>query len=117
MNALPLLEYSFFNAAIKCFIPTAPLPSEAASAIGTFFLTYFTFYLAGAFVISFESQDIISCFTVSAALLNNTGAAVESSISYADVSPVMHILMSVLMLAGRLELYTVLLPFSRSDKF
>ena len=93
------------------------LPSEAASAIGTFFLTYFTFYLAGAFVISFESQDIISCFTVSAALLNNTGAAVESSISYADVSPVMHILMSVLMLAGRLELYTVLLPFSRSDKF
>ena len=93
------------------------LPSEAASSIGTFFLTYFTFYLAGAFVISFESQDIISCFTVSAALLNNTGAAVESSISYAGVSPVMHILMSVLMLAGRLELYTVLLPFSRIDKF
>ena len=93
------------------------LPSEASGAIGVFFLTYFTFYLAGAFVISFESQDIMSCFTVSAALLNNVGAAVESSISYAAVSPVMHILMSVLMLAGRLELYSVLLPFSRSDKF
>ena len=93
------------------------LPSEAANAISIFFLTYFTFYLIGAFAISFESRDIVSCFTVSAALLNNVGVAVESSINYAAVSPVMHILMSVLMLAGRLELYAVMIPFSRSEKF
>ena len=93
------------------------MPSAATSSIGTFFLTYFAFYLIGAFVISFESTDVISCFTVSAALLNNVGLTVESTISYAAVSPVMHVLMSFLMLAGRLELYTILVPFTRKERF
>ena len=105
------------RAVISTKINGRRLPSEASAAIGTFFLTYFAFFIIGAFVISFEASDVISCFTVSAALLNNVGLAIDSSINYTVLSPVMHILMSVLMLAGRLELYTVLLPFSRSDKF
>ena len=93
------------------------MPSAATSAIGNFFLTYFAFYLAGAFIISFEASDVISCFTVSAALLNNVGLTVESSLSYAAVSPFMHIIMTVLMIAGRLELYAVIMPFTRKESF
>ena len=93
------------------------LHTTASSAIANFFLTYFAVYLLGVFVIAFESEDVVSCFTVSAALLNNVGIAIDSTIDYALVSPVMQVLMSVLMLAGRLELYTVMLPFSRNDRF
>jgi Trk-type K+ transport system membrane component len=47
-------------------------------------------------------------------LLNNVGTAFTGTIEFGTLSPLMLVLLSILMLAGRLELYAVLLPFSRS---
>ena len=90
------------------------MPSDTSSAMAIHFLTYFTFYLGGVFVLSFEAPDLLSSFTVTASLLNNVGTIFTGNIAFAQFSPVMLILLSILMLAGRLELYAVLLPFSRN---
>ena len=91
------------------------LNRESASAISSFFLTYIAIYLLGVFVISFESGNFISCFELSAALINNSGFCASGAVSISAFGPVLQILMSFLMIAGRLELYTVLIPFSRDN--
>ena len=90
------------------------IPTDTSSAMAIHFLTHFAFFLGGAFVLSFQATDLLSCFTVSAALLNNVGTTFTGNFEFGTLSPVMLLLLSVLMLAGRLELYAVLLPFSRS---
>ena len=91
------------------------VPRSAASAMSSYFLSYFAVYLLGVFIISFESPDLISCFEVSAALLNNVGTCASGTLQMMYLSPVMFILMSILMLAGRMELYAILIPFTRKD--
>ena len=90
------------------------IPTEVAASMGVHLLTHFAFFLGGAFVLSFEATDLLSCFSTSAALLNNVGTAFTGTIEFGTLSPLMLVLLSVLMLAGRLELYAVLLPFSRN---
>lgn len=101
------------RAIVSATINGKQLPRTTASAMGSFFLTYFAIYMLGVFVISFEAPNLISCFDLSSAFLNNVGTWAAEGVSIATFSPVMHILMAFLMLAGRLELYAVLIPFSR----
>ena len=101
------------KAIVTATINGKQLPRTTASAIASFFLTYFAIYMLGVFVISFEAPNFISCFDLSAAFINNVGTWAAEGVSIASFSPVMHVLMAFLMLAGRLELYAVLIPFSR----
>ena len=105
------------KAVVTTKINSRPVPVYVSSALANHFLTHFAFFLAGAFIISFESPDLLSCFTVSAALLNNTGTAFAGGgFAITHASPVMLILLSVIMLAGRLELYAVFSPFARKEQ-
>ena len=101
------------KAIVTAKIDGKQLPRTTASAMSSFFLTYFAIFMLGVFVISFESTDWISCFEISSALLNNVGTWASSSVSIASFGPVMQVLLSFLMIAGRLEIYAMLIPFSR----
>ncbi|MCQ2565428.1 MAG: hypothetical protein MJ194_01070 [Clostridia bacterium] len=91
------------------------LSAQVTNSVVSFFFTYMVVFLAGVFIISFESPDMQSAFTSAASLLNNIGAgfgAMGANGCYAEYGPFMKIFMCLLMLAGRLELYPVILPFT-----
>ena len=91
------------------------LNKTVLNSVVAFFFTYAALFLLGVFVISFESADVLSAFTSSAALLNNIGSGFGQmglDACYSDFSGVMKLFMCLLMLAGRLELYAVILFFN-----
>lgn len=118
VTALKLISKSFTarihpKAVVSTKINGKSISSEVSGSMGAFVLTYFVFYLLGAFIVSFESNSVLDCFAVSGALLNNVGTVFSTGFTFTELSPLMHVLLSFIMLAGRLELYAVLLPFSR----
>ncbi len=104
------------NAVIGIKLEGKPLPSNTVNAAVAFFLTYIAVFLAGAFVISFGTEDFQTAFVASSALLSNTGTGFGTMGIFGNYSAFagpMKLFMSFMMLAGRLEIYTVLLIGSR----
>ncbi|HHX93308.1 MAG TPA: TrkH family potassium uptake protein [Clostridiales bacterium] len=88
------------------------LDSAAVNGVIAFFFTYLALFAAGAFLLSFDIDDMGRALLSSAAMLGNTGVAVGAQGAIADItrcSAPSRLLMCVLMLAGRLEIYTVML--------
>lgn len=105
------------NAVISIKLQGKAVDSSTVNAIVAFFFTYLTVFLAGAFVISFDIDDLDASFLSSAAMLCNTGSNIGPLGilgNYATFAGPTKLFMSLLMLAGRLEIYTVLLLGSRS---
>ncbi len=114
-----LIKHSFVSkihpaAVTSIKINGKPIQSATSDSVIAFLYTYIVLFLAGTFVISFEAADLHSAFMASGALLNNIGAGfgqMGMAGCYADFSAPMKLFMCLLMLAGRLELYAVILPF------
>lgn len=93
-----------------------PLPDNYLAEVG-FFLALVGFIVAlGSLAVAvLEPQfDLISSFGAVIATLFNTGpglGAVGPACTYAGLSPATHLLLSVLMIMGRLEIYAVLVLF------
>jgi len=83
---------------------------SAVTAAFAYFITLLLTYAVSLFLISFEAPDIETAMTLTTALINNTGG-----INCTDYSGIMKLIMCIIMLAGRLELYAVILPFSRNN--
>jgi trk system potassium uptake protein TrkH len=93
-----------------------PLVSRTTNAIVAFFFVYMVVFFAGAFIISFATEDLQTAFLASSSMLCNTGAsfgAMGIFGNYAAFSGPIKLFMSFLMLTGRLEVYTVLLLFTK----
>ncbi len=93
-------------------------------ALSDSFLTEVSFYLAlVGFIVALGSLamsvlepgfDLISCFGATVATVFNIGpglGAVGPSCTYADLNPATHLLLSLLMIMGRLEILAVLALF------
>lgn len=104
------------NAVIGIKIDGKPLASNTVNAIVSFFFIYMVVFFAGGFIISFATEDIQTAFLASSSMLCNTGASFGTMgifANYSAFSEPIKLFMSFLMLAGRLEIYTVLLLFTR----
>ena len=105
------------NAVIGIRIDGKPLVSSITNAIVAFFFVYMVVFFAGAFIISFATEDLQTAFLASSSILSNTGAsfgAMGIFGNYAAFSGPIKLFMSFLMLTGRLEIYTVLLLFTKT---
>ncbi|MBO5517081.1 MAG: TrkH family potassium uptake protein [Firmicutes bacterium] len=105
------------NAVVTIKTNQKPLPSSIANGVVSYTLTFFLLFLAGAFVLTFDTNDFQTAFTASAAMLCNTGAGCGQMGmlgQYYMFHPLTHLFLSFLMLAGRLEIYAVILPLSRN---
>ncbi|MBR5730879.1 MAG: TrkH family potassium uptake protein, partial [Firmicutes bacterium] len=102
------------KAIISTKVNKKQVPRPIAARMSAYLMTCILFYLIGTFVISFESPDLISCFTMSAALLTSTGPVLAGNIVMSDVGSVSLLLWSLFMIMGRLELYALFIPSSRS---
>lgn len=81
-----------------------------SSVVNKVFLTVVTIFL-GAFIFSLENIDMIDCFTGSVAIISNVGptfGALGIGHCFADLSIFTKLMTSLLMIAGRMEIYAVL---------
>lgn len=98
-------------------IDGAPLPEKVVGNTLMFFFSYFALLVIGAMLISFEKLDLTSTITAVMTCLSNVGPgfnSVGATCNFGFFSGFSKVVLSVLMLAGRLEIFPVLVLFSRS---
>ena len=86
------------------------ISSDTVSSIANHTFLYIMIVFAGAFIVSFENADLATCFSSVITCLGNVGpgfGAVGPSETFAGMSALSKLLLSIYMIAGRLELYTM----------
>lgn len=91
------------------------LDREAVSGVGAYFIVYMLVLLLSVLLVSLDKADITTTVTSVIATLNNVGpglGAVGPTGNFSDFSILSKLILSLDMLAGRLELYPVLMLFT-----
>ncbi|MDQ7063203.1 MAG: TrkH family potassium uptake protein [candidate division KSB1 bacterium] len=123
----PLVLFKFGQAELKRLVhPQAVLPvrvgkkaiqKEIVTNIAGFFLFYIGLFVVGSLIMSAMGLDLITAIGSVAATIGNIGPGlgnVGPTDNYASIPVLGKWFLSFLMLAGRLEIYTVIILFSRS---
>ncbi len=87
------------------------VPEDVVTSVTTFMLLFLGLFGAGGLILAFLGLDLVSAFSASAACLGNVGpgfGAVGPMQNYAGLVAPAKLVLIVLMIVGRLELYTVL---------
>ena len=90
---------------------------NTVSAVSGFIFLYFTIIAASSFIVSFEAPDFTTAFTTVIAIISNIGpglGAVGPVMNYGFYSQGIKIFLGLLMIAGRVEIFTVFLLFTPS---
>ncbi len=97
-------------------IGDVPVSAANASSISTFMLLFMGVYLFSALVLSLENLDMETTLTAPIALFSNCGMGFSqvSNANFAIFSAPGRIYCALLMIFGRLEMYALLIVFSRS---
>ncbi len=83
--------------------------------VGVYLSLWVALAIGGTLLVSLESSDFVTAFTAVLTTLSNVGPGLNGvgpTENFAAFSPAAKLLLSFLMLAGRLEIYPVLLLFS-----
>ena len=91
--------------------------SSTARAVYVFFFVYIATLLLGSFAVSFDGYDFTTSFTATLSCISNVGpglSLVGPKGSFAIFSGFNKVLLTLIMLIGRLEIYPVLILFSPS---
>ena len=91
-----------------------PIEHEVVRAINVYFITFILIFAISIFAISFEGRDLITNFTAVIATLNNIGPGLElagPSQNFGFFSSFSKYVLMFDMLAGRLELFPLLILF------
>ena len=91
-----------------------PIEHEIMRATNVYFVTFLSLFILSVFLISLEEKDLITNFTAVAATINNIGPGLEMvgpTQNFAHFTPFSKYVLMFDMLAGRLELFPMLLLF------
>jgi trk system potassium uptake protein TrkH len=105
------------NGFIPVRLDNRVIPESVIHNLLVFIILYFLIMCFGTFVISFMGYDIITSFSTSASMLGNIGPGLGTFgpfTNYSALPAVAKWFLSVMMLLGRLELFTVMIIFSKS---
>jgi len=95
-------------------LDSKPVPNEVMASIWGFFMLYLTMTVVAAVILSSLGLDMMTAFSAVAATMGNVGpgfGAVNAFSTYADIPSFGKWVLSFCMLAGRLEIYTVIILF------
>lgn len=109
-----LLSYLHPKSIKKIKIDDHPVEHEVVRSTDVYFITFVIIFSASLFLISFDGKDLVTSFTAVAATINNIGPGLEMvgpTGNYMLFSPFSKIILMIDMLAGRLELFPLLLLF------
>lgn len=91
-----------------------PVEHEVVRAVNVYFITFILLFSASVFLVSIEGRDLVTNFTAVAATINNIGpglALVGPTQNFGLFSPFSKYVLMFDMLAGRLELFPILILF------
>ena len=95
-----------------------PVPPPVVSAIAVFILTFFGFFLLSCVILSIQGYNFTTTMSTSIAILSNCGLALNDSgaliDNFSDFSGPLKVYMCLMMLVGRLELFTMIIFFTRA---
>jgi trk system potassium uptake protein TrkH len=103
------------KAVIPIRVGTAVIPREIVRNILGFLALLTALFIGGVIVMTLLGLDLVSAFAAVAATLNNIGPGLGSvgpADNYAHIPLIGKWVLTFLMLAGRLEIYTVLILFA-----
>ena len=95
-----------------------PLDKQTSSGIHAFLTAYLLLFAASVLLLALDQQDHVSNFTAVAACVNNIGPALGACGpmgSYAPFNAMSKLVLSFDMLAGRLEIFPMLMLFAPSS--
>lgn len=101
----------------KVCMDKRPIDHEVIRSVNTFLITYMAIFIVSLFIVSFDGKDLVTNFTSIAATLNNIGpglSGVGPTSNFGDFSVVSKLVMMIDMLAGRLEIFPIVLLLSPS---
>jgi len=93
-----------------------PVKKDVVYAISGFFFLYIFMLLITTVVVSTSEENILTCFSAALATVGNIGPGfgkIGPAGNYAFFPDYIKIYLSFAMLVGRLEIYTVLILFTR----
>jgi trk system potassium uptake protein TrkH len=99
----------------KITIDKRPVENEVIRSVNAYIACYIVLFVASLLFISFDRFDLVTNFTAVTATLNNIGpglGAVGPSANFSAFTPISKLVLIFNMLAGRLELFPMLLLFS-----
>ena len=105
------------RAVIPVSINGHALKPEIVSGIASFTALYVMLFLVASIILTLEGIDMISATSAIAATLGNIGPGfglVGPTLTYSEFNDVSKLLLSFMMLLGRLELFTILIVFTPS---
>ncbi|MCI8610081.1 MAG: TrkH family potassium uptake protein [Firmicutes bacterium] len=94
-----------------------PLPAATASSITMHILLYFGVLIGGTLLLSLNNLDMETTISTAVGIFSNTGMAlgdVGASGYFGMWNGFSQLVLTVLMIAGRLEMYAIILLFTRS---
>jgi trk system potassium uptake protein TrkH len=93
------------------------VPESVRSNVLGYFVLYVVVFAVGALLVAATNVDLVTAATSVAATLNNIGPGLEAvgaTMNYAFMDPFAKVVLIALMVIGRLELFAILLPLTRS---
>ncbi len=99
----------------KITIDGRPVEREVVRSVNVYMVAYVLLYVISVIVISFDNHDLITNFTAVCATVNNIGPGLElvgPTANYSFFSVLSKLVLIFDMLAGRLELFPMLLLFT-----
>ncbi|MCR5273962.1 MAG: hypothetical protein K6E26_01255 [Clostridiales bacterium] len=110
-----LKSYVYPKSVSKITMDGSPVEHEIVRSVNVYFITFFLIFTASVFIVSFDNKGLITSFTAVAATINNIGPGLElagPTQNYASFSFPAKFTMIFDMLAGRLELFPMLMLFN-----
>lgn len=101
----------------KISIDGKPVDREVIRSVNAYFTTFIAIFAVSVIAISFDGRDLVTNFTAVAATMGNVGpglSGVGPMCNYGDFSVFSKLVMTFDMLAGRLELFPMLILFAPS---
>ncbi len=98
----------------KIKIDDKPVEHEVVRAVNVYFITFVIVFSASVLLVSFENTDLVTSFTAVAATINNIGPGlglVGPAANFSIFNPFTKYVLIFDMLAGRLELFPLLILF------
>lgn len=90
------------------------IPNDVVASISSFFILYIAIFALGTILISLEGINFESAASATASMLGNVGPGfgfVGPTCTYSNFSALSKLFLSLLMLLGRLELFTIMALF------
>lgn len=109
-----LTSYTHPKSIVKIKMDDKPIEREVVRSANVYFITYMIIFVVSVFCLTFENIDLISIFTAVAATFNNIGPGLEMvgpTANFGHFSDFSKVVMIFDMLAGRLELFPLLMLF------